>query len=231
MLLAVSTTGHAALSYTVQFNVASLIGNSNGPFSIDLQMTAGSGNASNSVTLSNFQVIGGSLIGPVSADGSYSGSLETIVPLNNTALKTYFAQQFSDETTAILFGVTQTTNSEFVAMGTAIPDQFSVYLDDPHTPDGYVPTTDPNGANTLLVSSIVSGQTYQNVATFGSTAPDAGISVNVVRTRFCSTADSRRRGPLDPSSPGLIRTRPIFNKPITVGSPVATAPRISFSIS
>jgi len=178
-LVALTAASHAALSYTVTLNVSSLSGNTNAPFALDVQMATGSGNVSNSVTLSNFQVTGGSFTGTSASAGGTTGTFNDTVTLNNSSGFSFFAWNFSTGTTQISFTVNQTTNSEFVGTGTAIPDQFSVFIDDGNTIDGYVPTTDPSGGNSLVTSTISSGQTVSSIATYGSTSPDGGVTATV----------------------------------------------------
>ncbi|MGC4015514.1 MAG: NF038129 family PEP-CTERM protein [Luteolibacter sp.] len=179
LFLGLAAASQAALTYTVTLDVTSLVGNTNAPFSLDLQMATGSGNVANSVTISNFQVTGGSFTGSPVAGGSYSGSFDSTLVIDNTAANTYFAQEFTAGTTTITFDVTQTTISEFVGTGTPIPDQFNVFIDDGNTADGYVPTNDPSGGNALLVSTISAGETVQDISTYTSGSPDAGVHVTV----------------------------------------------------
>jgi hypothetical protein len=179
LLLALSAAGQAALTYTVTVDVSSLTSNPNAPYSLDLQMTMGSGNVANSVTFSNFQVTGGTFTGTPFTGGSSTGSTSSTVALDNSAPNSYFAYEFTTGTTQISFDVTQTTNSEFVGTGTPIPDQFTLFVDDGNTSDGYVPTNDPTGGNSLLTSTISSSQTVGSIQTYSSASPDAGVSVTV----------------------------------------------------
>jgi len=179
LLLGLAAASQAALTYTVTLDVTTLVGNTNAPFSLDLQMATGSGNVANSVTISNFQVSGGSFTGSPFTGGGFSGSFGGTLVLDNSSANSYFAQEFTPGTTTITFDVTQTTLSEFVGTGTPIPDQFNVFIDDGNTVDGYVATNDPSGGNALLVSTIFSGQTVQDINTYTSTAPDSGVHVTV----------------------------------------------------
>jgi len=177
-LLSLASASQAALSYTVTVDVSSLVGNANGPFSLDVELASGSGNVANSVTLSNFQVTGGSFTGSAFTLGSTSGSFGGTLTLGDSSAYNEFAQAFTAGTTKITFDVTQTTNSETVGTGTPFPDQFNVFLDDNNTADGLVPTTDPSGANTLLASTIANGETLSNVKLYTSVSPDGGVTIS-----------------------------------------------------
>ena len=178
VLLALAPASKADLFYTVTINTASLINNTNAPFSLDLDLVTGSGNVTNTVTLSNFVFTGGvAASSPNFTQGGQSGSVGSSVVLTNSSLNNEFAIGFTTFPTQISFLVDETTNSEIVGSGTPIPDQFAVYLDDNNTVSGFVPTTDPSGANTLVTSTIFSGMTISSVAKYSSTAPDAGVTV------------------------------------------------------
>jgi hypothetical protein len=172
LLLGLASGGHAAnLTYTVTINTLSLVNNTDAPFSLDLQLATGSGNpvtgagnVSNTVTLSNFVFTGGSASGsPNFTQGGVSGSFATTLTLTNTAGNNEFAEAFSPGVTQISFNVTETLNTETVGTGTPTPDQFNVFIDDNNTADGFVPTTDPTGNDTLVSSSLVSGNTASSV--------------------------------------------------------------------
>jgi len=180
LVLALTSASQAAITYTVHMDVSSLVSNPNGPYSLDLQVATGSGNVLNSVTLSNFQLVGGSFTGSTFSGGGTSGSFSTTLTLDNSAANSYFAQEFTAGTTEISFDVLQTANSEFVGTGTPIPDQFNVFLDDGNTVDGYVPTTDPSSGDALLSSTFSAGETIGGIATYSSLSPDAGVTVSVV---------------------------------------------------
>jgi hypothetical protein len=175
-LLAVSqakATNYPDLTYNVTLNLANLAGYAaNAPFSLDLQLAQGSGNVTNTVTLSNFTFTGGTATGtPNFTTGGVSGSLASSLVLTNTSLDNEFAEAFSTGVTSISFSVDQTPNSEEVTSGTAIPDQFNVYLVDPNV--NYVPTTDPTGADTLVSSALGTNATVSQYAIVA--APEPGI--------------------------------------------------------
>ena len=181
LLQALSPASKAAdLIYTVTLNTASLLGNADAPFSLDLDLVTGSGNVANMVTLSNFVFTGGvAASGPNFTQGGQSGSVASSVILTNSSPNNEFAIGFTTFPSQISFQVDETTNSEVVGSGTPIPDQFAVYLDDNNTASGFVPTTDPSGANTLVSSTIFSGMTLGSVTTYSSTTPDAGVTAAV----------------------------------------------------
>jgi hypothetical protein len=179
-LFALASASHAAnLVYFVTLNVASLVSNPNAPFALDLQLVPGSNNVTNSVTLSNFIVTGGTLTGTpdFSFGGASGSSASSIVLTNSNATDNEYAELFSAGVTQIQFKVTETSNSETVGSGTPIPEQFNVAIYD--NTQSNIPTLDPSGGNALLSSAIVSGQTLSSVQTYSSTSPDAGVTVSL----------------------------------------------------
>lgn len=179
-LFALASASQAAnLVYYVTLNVASLVSNPNAPFALDLQLVPGSNNVTNSVTLSNFIVTGGTLAG--TADFSFGGasgsSASSIVLTNSNATDNEYAELFSAGVTQIQFKVTETSNSETVGSGTPVPEQFNVAIYD--NTQSNIPTTDLSGGNALLSSAIVAGQTMSSVQTYSSVSPDAGVTVSL----------------------------------------------------
>jgi hypothetical protein len=183
---------HAAnLTYLVTINTAALLGDSgDGPFSLDLQLVEGSGNVSNTVTLSNFAIAGGSFAGtPNYTFGSQSGSFASSVVLTNAQSNNEFAEAFSSGVTALSFFVTETENTEEVTSGTPINDQFNVYLDDQNSSTGFfVPTTATDGGDEVLESQLFENATRSSVQTFASTSPDAGVTTTAAVPEPGSTA-------------------------------------------
>jgi hypothetical protein len=164
------------LSYYVTINTASLLGNADAPFSLDLQLVQGSGNVSNTVTLSNFSFTGGTAAGtPNYTDGSESGSLAGTLTLTNADANNEFAEAFSAGVTSIQFKVSETENSEEVTEDLATDDQFNVYLDDNNTSSGFVPTNATDGGDALLESPLFENATLSSVQTYSSQSPDAGV--------------------------------------------------------
>ena len=182
-LLACATPGRAALSYNVYLNTASLIGNTNAPFSLDVVLSSGSQvpNSDNTITLSNFIFTGGS-VGAVSySAGGQTGSMSSTVSLTNSALDNELAQQFASTVTQIQFSVSMTSNTN-----NPFPDQFNVSILDANLNN--IATTDPSGGNTLLLVNINTGQTLNSVNTYRSTAGGTGPGVTAVVPEPASTA-------------------------------------------
>jgi hypothetical protein len=174
---AAHATTYPDLVYYVKLNLSSLAGNANGPYSLDFQLATGSGNVTNTVTLSNFQYVGGGVTGtPNYTAGGESGSLATSLVLTDSSLNNEFAEALTAGVTQLSFKVDETPNSEVVSSGTPIPEQFNVFLDDS---TGYsIPTTDSSGG-TLVESDLGSSSTLATVETFTSTSPDAGVTASV----------------------------------------------------
>jgi hypothetical protein len=155
------------LTYSVTLNLGSVdLNPANGPLSLDLVLNTGSGNVTNTVTLSNFVFTGGTASGtPDYTNGLESGSLASSVVLTsntpNTASDNEFEEAISSGVTKITFNVSQTPNSELVTSGTPIPDQFNVALQDGNF--NSLATTDPTGNNNLLSSAISSSETASQV--------------------------------------------------------------------
>jgi hypothetical protein len=176
---AARATTYPDLDYYVTLNVSPLELNPNGPFSLDLQLVQGSGNVTNTVTLSDFQFVGGSPTGtPDYTSGNESGSLASSVVLINTASDNEFAEALSSGVSQISFKVDETPNSEIVDSGTPIPDQFNIAILDNNLNN--IPTTDPSGGNTLVSSALGSNATLASVGTYSSLSPDAGVTALAV---------------------------------------------------
>ncbi len=161
------------LTYNVTLNLANLAGYmANAPISLDLQLAQGSGNVSNTVTLSSFVFTGGTASAtPNFTTGGESGSLGSSLVLTDTSLDNEYATALSSGVTSISFHVDQTPNSEEVTSGTAVPEQFNVYLIDSAL--NYVPTTDPTGADTLVSSDLGTNATVNQ---YTIAAPEPGTT-------------------------------------------------------
>jgi hypothetical protein len=169
-----NAAGQPDLNYNVILNVASIIGDSNGPFSLDLQLAPGSDNVTNTITLSNFTFLGGSASStPNFTMGGESGSLATTLTLTNSNnIDNEFAEAFSAGVTQISFHVDQTVNPETGV--NAINDQFNVSIDDN---SGFpFATTDPSGNNQLVSSEIIEGESLSDVKFYSSTSPNPGVT-------------------------------------------------------
>ena len=169
------------LLYNVTLNLSSLVGNTDGPYSLDFQLATGSGNVINSVSLSQFVFTGGSSTGTDFSTGGVTGSAPGGITLTNSSLvdnETAFA--LSPGVTQVSFLVSETPNSEVVSNGTPIPDQFNIaLLNNASLGENNILTTDPSGNNELVSSTISSNETVASVKTFTSLSPDAGVSVVV----------------------------------------------------
>jgi hypothetical protein len=160
----------ASISYQVNLNTSSLVGDANGPFSLDFQLNQGSGLATNMVSLINFSFTGGSATGSPNLSGGATGSLSSSVILTDaTSPFNEFFQTFSAGTTAIAFYVTMTTNVDPV-----IPDSFSMAI--LNSALANIATTGL-GDSLMLVNITASNLTLSDVQTFTSAAPDAGVTV------------------------------------------------------
>ena len=171
-LLTCATQARAALSYNVYLNTASLIGNTNAPFSLDVVLGSGSQtpNSDNTITLSNFIFTNGS-VGAVSySAGGETGSMSSTVTLTNSAQGNELAQQFSSGVTQIQFSVSMTSNTN-----NPFPDQFDVAILDGGLNN--VATTDPSMGNTLVSVDLSTGQTLNSVHTYRSTANSTGPGI------------------------------------------------------
>jgi hypothetical protein len=166
-------TGHAAtLSFQVNVNTASLIGNPNAPYSLDFQLNQGTGAATNTVALSHFVFTAGNPTGSPTRIGGVTGDLTSSVFLTDaTNPANEFFQGISGGTTRIAFDVSMTDNVD-----PTTPDAFVMAILDKSL--GNIPTTGL-GDSLLLVNIDVSNLSLANVQTFTSTSPDAGVTVTV----------------------------------------------------
>ena len=177
LLLASSPASRANLDYTVTLNTASLVANTNAPFSLDLVLGSGSQfpDTDNTVKLSNFVFTNGSVGATSYSNGGETGAMTGTVTLTNSSEDNELAQSFSGTVTSISFHVDETsvTNNPF-------PDQFDVAILDSGLNN--IPTTDPSGGNTLVLENISTGQTLASVATYQSTATSEapGVTASAV---------------------------------------------------
>jgi hypothetical protein len=178
------------LTYYVVLNTASLGSDANGPFSLDFQLATGSGNVTNSVTLSNFTFLGGSPAGsPNYTDGSESGSVPGTLTLTNADANNEFAEQFASGVTKIQFEVSETENTEEVTSGTPTDDQFNLYIDDANnSTNDDIATGATDGGDELLESPLFENATLSSVKTYNSITPDSGVTVTTVVPEPASTS-------------------------------------------
>ena len=165
-------TGQAAtLSFHVGVNTSSLVGNVNGPFSLDFQVN-GVGPLTNAVTLDDFSFTGGTPTGSPSLFGNATGDLGSTVSLNDVgSANNEFFQGFTAGTTEIQFDASITEN-----VNTPTPDGFVMAILDNTLSN--IPTT--GAFDSLLLLNISQlNPTLGNMQTAASTAPDAGVTVAV----------------------------------------------------
>lgn len=149
-LLGTTSARASVLNYLVDINTSALVGNSAGPFSLDLQSNWGFNNPVSPITLSNFTFTGGSLTGSATvAHGSPTGDLSSsLVFTANTAnpLNEIF-QQFTGGVTDIKFNLSLTTTSAVLT-----PTSFSAAILDGSTFNIF--TTAPDGSDSMVFASI-----------------------------------------------------------------------------
>ena len=180
-LLALAPAGSAApLVYTVTLNVGALSTSLNGPYSLDLQLVPGSDNITNTVTISNFSVSGGSFTGsPTFTMGGESGSTASSVVLTNSNSEdNEFAQAFTGSTTQITFKVTESNNQETVGSGSPVPDQFNIAIFD--TNGVNITTTDPSGSDELISQAMRGVQGTGQIEVFQGNGEDGNGVVTVI---------------------------------------------------
>jgi hypothetical protein len=173
--------GHATtFNYTVFVNTAGMVGNPSAPFSLDFQLTDGSGtgDGNNTATISSFGFGGGGPLGPGVATSGAGGDIGSVVTLTDSAPFQFpyeFYQAFTPGVT-LSFNVAVTGNTD----AGATPDGFSFAILDKNLVN--IPTT---GIGDSLVQ-INLGATPQ-VTSGTSTGPEA-VSVSVTPTPEPSAA-------------------------------------------
>jgi hypothetical protein len=129
-----------ASSYSVSLDTTALVGNSSGPFSVQLVFTDGSGvgDANNLVTVSNVQFGGGAALGNPFVFGGVAGSLETGIAITDSSFFNFFLEGFSAGN-QLNFLLTLTPNDDL----TGTPDRLVFYLIDAF--GNPIPTLAPYG--------------------------------------------------------------------------------------
>jgi len=122
IMLSGMTAAKSQLLFNVSLNTSSLVGNPNGPFSLDFQLTDGSGtnDGNNTAIINNFQFGGGSPTGSPTLSGGGSGGLATAVTLSDSSFFNELLQGFTPGS-LLSFDVNLSTNVD--AGGT--PDELS----------------------------------------------------------------------------------------------------------
>jgi hypothetical protein len=174
LLLAV--TARADVGFHVNLDTSALNGNTAAPFSLDFQLTDGSGTLDgvNTVTLSNFVFTGGAFTGSASLFGGATGDLASTITLSDGAnIVNEAFQGFSVGTTGISFDVNVTT----VADSGITPDQFSVAILDNNL--FQIDTSEPAGLS-LLTLGLSDTATFADVQTFSGVSSYAGVSATAI---------------------------------------------------
>ena len=149
----------ATLSFHVDLNPASLVGNTAGPFALDFQLGKGNGLA-NSVSVGNFTFQGGTPTGTGTTSGGASGGLGSTVFLMDLATINEYYQTFSGTVALIGFDVTTTLNPS-----AGVPDLLTVsILDNALNP---IRTNSP-GSGTSAATDYLVGLQIDDHAAFAS---------------------------------------------------------------
>jgi hypothetical protein len=158
----------STVTYDIAIDTAPLIGHPAGPFTLDFQFTDGSGtgDANNTVTLSDFNFGGGSAVGAPGLTGGASGDTSSGLSLTDSSFFNEVTQGF-DPGSTLKFTFTETGNVE--PGGT--PDEFSFAILDSSFAD--LPSTSPEGV--MLVSDITSASpAVLSYGTDATQSPAAG---------------------------------------------------------
>jgi hypothetical protein len=171
--LGLCTPSCHALGFHIDINTVPLIGNPAGPFSLDFQLTDGSGanDGNNSVTLSNFTFGGGGApFGAANALGGVSGVLPGTITLTDTAFFNELYQSFTAGST-VGFDVAMSSNVD----AGPTPDLFSVAILDNNLAN--IPTSGIGDA-LVLVNLDKSNPGIADVETFGGTGEYQGVTTH-----------------------------------------------------
>jgi hypothetical protein len=198
----------AAFGNTISIDTASLEGNPNAPFTLDFQFIDGSGtgDANNTVTLTDFDLAGGSLALTSSTGGVTVGSSPFGIEMTDTSF--FNELQFTFLPGASLsFNLSTTSNAD-----TGTPDVFALAILDSSlndlptsNPNNGValveydfPTTDPSGAAQLILS--------------GTTANSDGVTIPAPSVATTSTPEPTGLFWILTAIPIVLRIRPRRNK-------------------
>jgi hypothetical protein len=173
LMMGASLAPASPVSFNVIVNTAPLVGNANGPFSLDFQLNDGSGlgDGNNTVTLSNFRFGGGSAAGAPTHIGGATGNLASGISLTDTDFLNEFFQPLAVGTT-LSFLVTMTRNVD----AGLTPDLFSFAILDNAL---FNIATTGLGDSLLLVNINNPALGVRDVQTYVSTNP-AGVTVAAV---------------------------------------------------
>lgn len=111
--------------YNVTLNTTSLAGHAAGPFSLEFQLTDGSGtnDRNNTAIMSNFGFGGGASAGAPILTGGSAGGLDSFVAITDSSFLNQFIQQFTPGN-QLSFTLALTTNVD----SGGIPDQFTMSI-------------------------------------------------------------------------------------------------------
>ena len=171
LLLVGAGVCQAQTLFTVSLDTSSLIGNANGPFSLDFQLNDGSGtnDGNNTAKLSNFNFGSGTATGAATNSGGASGNLTSGVTIKDSSFVNELYQSFTPGNT-LKFDVSLTGNAD----AGSTPDEFSFAILNSSFVE--IPTT--GAANAFLIADInPQGITIQ---TFAGAQPYAGIGAPTV---------------------------------------------------
>jgi hypothetical protein len=154
-----------ATGWHVDVVTTPLIGNPNGPFSIDFQFNNGSILGNNSVTISNFSYSGGGPVGSPTLLGGVTGTIGSTVVFNNSTPFQELFQTFTPGTN-LRFDIELTTNVDG-----AIPDIFVFAILDKDLLN--IPAT--GLGNSLLLVNLSSP--FPTVQTFQGTGAYANVTL------------------------------------------------------
>jgi hypothetical protein len=175
-----------AQTFEVNLNTSALSAAdaANAPFFLDFQLNYGSApESANTVTLSNFQFVGGGALGSVTTNGDASGSLGSSVSLTASSASQFneLFQEFASSTTDIEFTATVTENGS----NGVTPTEFSTaILDSSLGSPAQLFTTAPDTAS-LVTLDLASADTLKNVNAFTSVSsadgntPVSGVSATI----------------------------------------------------
>jgi hypothetical protein len=175
---AANATPFPDLTYNVTLNLGSLSGYANAPFGLDLQLATGSGNVTNTVTLSNFVFTGGTTTGTDYNTGGVSGAITSSLVLTDSSLDNEFEEGLSAGVTQVTFHVDQTPNAEEVSSGTAYPEQFNVAILDNNL--NYLPTSQPSGQDLMVESDLGPSATVNQYTLLATPEPSSTVLSFVV---------------------------------------------------
>lgn len=116
------TTWADVINYDISMDTAPLIGHPAGPFSLEFQLTDGSGTGdeNNTAVLSNFAFGGGAPVGTPSLIGGATGDAGTSITITESSFFNQFIQQFTPGN-QLDFHLELTTNLQ----PAGVPDEFT----------------------------------------------------------------------------------------------------------